>query len=253
MKARGFTLLELVIVMVLISVTGAFGSRFIADSARLYLGSRERAEALSHGRFAIERLTRELAAAYGPSVRIADNCVYFVPALSAGQYQGNPKSGDISFILSASLWNDPLPEVAIAIMAGFGDNDWAKYPATLPKGVNLQEAQDSAQQVITYPQKKQPGKPDKMKFKTSSPARRYTLLQPWQVSYCISQGILSRNQKTGSDWQVDQAVTMLTGLSAASVFTSFEPANQIVQLELDLQLTDGELPFPQRIRVWYEQ
>lgn len=93
MKSRGFTLLELVIVLALISISSLVGFRFISDMAHSHVSAAERGQALSGARFAIERLRRELSHAYSPSIYVSKNatgqdnrCLSFVPVIAAGSY-----------------------------------------------------------------------------------------------------------------------------------------------------------------------
>jgi len=60
MKQRGFTLIEAVIVMVVVSIIGYIVFVAVERGVRAYITSGERRDALDETRIALERMTREL-------------------------------------------------------------------------------------------------------------------------------------------------------------------------------------------------
>lgn len=254
MRASGFTLLELVIVLALLGITALFGSRFIAESALLYQGTRERAETLNGGRFALERLRRELGMAYGPSIHLSeegDGCLYFVPVLAAGKYQGDPRPGaeNITLILPVPLRDTTLAGMNIAIMAGSAG--WADYPGALPEGVNPLPDGDYGDTAGF----RNEDWPAGWVFPVTGPARRYSLLHPRLVRYCLREGGLYRNLDAGEGFTPGGERLMLDGLAPASQIrpADYDAALQLLALELVLETRDGALVLPQRIRVGYAQ
>lgn len=92
MKAlRGFTLVELVTVMVILSVIAVMGSHFVVSSTNAYNQTQNRAKLINTSRQALERITRQLRGALPNSVRATNGgaCVEFLP-LAAGGYYRNP-------------------------------------------------------------------------------------------------------------------------------------------------------------------
>ena len=69
-KTNGFTLLELIIVIVLLGVMSVGISGFITLSTQTYLNVSERDKLLSSARFAVERLNREIRNSVPNSIRI---------------------------------------------------------------------------------------------------------------------------------------------------------------------------------------
>lgn len=105
-RAAGFTLVELVIVMVLVGVVGSLGATFVSRAAQTYRASVARAQLADEADVAVRRIARELAASLPNSVRVtaADGGVYleFVPVLSAGRYRAFASVG------AEPTGNDPL-------------------------------------------------------------------------------------------------------------------------------------------------
>lgn len=87
---RGFTLIELIAVIVMLSIIGTFSVRFIASTIDNYNRTIDRGKLVSHGRQALERMTRQLRAAVPNSVRVtnANQCVEFLPIAGGGNYIG---------------------------------------------------------------------------------------------------------------------------------------------------------------------
>ncbi|MGB2272435.1 MAG: PilW family protein [Pseudomonadales bacterium] len=90
---HGFTLVELVAVIVLLGLTSIGLVKFIAGSAEAYREVTRRDEVVQVGRFAIERVSRELRAALPGSVRVSSNCIEFVPVIGASIYTRLPIAG----------------------------------------------------------------------------------------------------------------------------------------------------------------
>jgi len=89
-KVSGFTLLELIIVIIILGVMSVGIASFIKLSTQTYLNVNERDELLSSARFAVERLNREVRNAVPNSVRINSNatteCLEFIPIKASTTY-----------------------------------------------------------------------------------------------------------------------------------------------------------------------
>jgi MSHA biogenesis protein MshO len=80
---RGFTLIELVLVLVVLAIVSVGITRFIRSSTQIFVDTSERERLLREGSFAVERIHREIADAVPNSVRLTGNagvhCLQFVP------------------------------------------------------------------------------------------------------------------------------------------------------------------------------
>jgi MSHA biogenesis protein MshO len=93
-RKRGFTLIELVLVIAILGIVSVGISRFIGSSTQLFIDTSERERLLREGSFAIERINREIATAVPNSVRLSGNssthCLQFVPVKWSSFYLNLP-------------------------------------------------------------------------------------------------------------------------------------------------------------------
>jgi MSHA biogenesis protein MshO len=85
---RGFTLIELIVVLVILSILAVMGAQFVVSSTQIYESTRTRALLVNSGRAALERMSRQLRGALPYSVQITNggSCVRFMPIAGGGIY-----------------------------------------------------------------------------------------------------------------------------------------------------------------------
>jgi MSHA biogenesis protein MshO len=88
--ATGFTLIELILVIVVLGILAVSVTSYIGLGARMYAETADRDQLLSQSRFAIERLVRELRNVVPNSVRVSGSCIEFMPLVNAGRYASIP-------------------------------------------------------------------------------------------------------------------------------------------------------------------
>ncbi len=204
---KGFTLIEMIVVVVLLGVVGVGFSNFLGLGANLYVDVVGREQALSQTRFAMERLTREIREALPNSVRVTTNaagtvqCVEFVPIQASSTYVNVPV----------------LPEEATKILhvvrhavSGISVDKIAVYPLTSNDvyGSDPFEALsgnvfsfDSAPIVGTTSQNLTLDKA--VRFDADSPTQRYYLVQ-YAVSYCAN-SLTGQLYRYGDYWPLTSA------------------------------------------------
>ena len=85
-QERGFTLVELTLVIVLMGILSVTTVSFIGDSAVGYASTVRRTELATTARLMTERFARDLRDALPNSVRVSGNCIEFVPVVAASSY-----------------------------------------------------------------------------------------------------------------------------------------------------------------------
>jgi len=98
-RARGFTLVEMVTVIVILGILAVGTTSFIRFGSQMYVETSEREQLISTGRFAVERLNREIRATLPNSIRIVDGdgnsyeagidleqCLEFTPVITSTLY-----------------------------------------------------------------------------------------------------------------------------------------------------------------------
>lgn len=86
MKARGFTLVELVVVIVLLGITAVTFTSLITGSVSGYLDTANRQDSAATARIALDRIARELREAIPQSIRIDNGCLQFLPITASTVY-----------------------------------------------------------------------------------------------------------------------------------------------------------------------
>ncbi len=87
-KQQGFSLVELIAVIVILSILAVMGTTFVVRSAEAYRSTQTRGLIVNTARPALERMTRQLRGALPYSVRIVNGgtCVEFMPIAAGGNY-----------------------------------------------------------------------------------------------------------------------------------------------------------------------
>lgn len=83
---RGFTLIEVVMVVVLIGIIAGILAPFITQSVNAYSATRSRTDLVAKGRLALERINREVRQAVPNSIKTDGNGIQFVTSRTGGRY-----------------------------------------------------------------------------------------------------------------------------------------------------------------------
>jgi MSHA biogenesis protein MshO len=104
---KGFTLIELVVVIIILSILGIATSSYIASGVDIYSDISARDQSLNNIRFVMERLRREVSSALPNSAYLDENaCLVFTPIVASSIYVDLP----ISPISSGSGKVSPIPD-----------------------------------------------------------------------------------------------------------------------------------------------
>ncbi len=107
-RSSGFTLVEMVMVIIILGVLVLGVSSFVILGTRIFVESTSVDQVLSQSRFAMERMTREIRNAVPNSLRVTDNpatfqCIEFVPIQGSASYLDIPISPAVSALTGAVM------------------------------------------------------------------------------------------------------------------------------------------------------
>lgn len=252
-RKRGFTLMEMVVVITILGVVSLAVFSFIGMGTRIYVDATERDQLLSEARFVVERLSRELRNAVPNSIRTRQansnnsHCIEFVPIKWSGFYLDVPVAPELAAsevkVLSLSAESDDYSAAS--------DDRLLVYPITSAKVYN-----STASPRVQYPVLNIGG-PDtddlmtiklanEALFTTDSPSSRFYIGgQP--VAYCFwrdggeSDTWLYRYQDYGylsSPTNSNTNIGLIKASSASLMAKNVHPYSLVA--------ADDELPFKVR-------
>lgn len=110
MRQRGFTLIELITVMVLLSIIAAFSTQFIVTSLDSYNTNKKNNDLLNKGRTSLEQVARYLRSAVPNSARASasGNCLELMPSVGGAFYEGQVADTNNGSSSTSSIATSPF-------------------------------------------------------------------------------------------------------------------------------------------------
>lgn len=219
---RGFTLVELVVVIVLLGIIGGSTFAYLGFGGQIFRDTVERSALASEGRFVVERLTREIRNALPASVRVNGDCIEYVPVLSSSLYLSLPTRGasSVPFEVAESAEQLAIDEYQGRRVFVYANTEFHIYEGD-PSDARWHAIENVAQdgKVLTFDI--QSGV-----FGRESPARRYYVASS-PVSWCQRSADLVRFE--GYGWFSSQlsASGLVTQCAASANCTSAAMARQV--------------------------
>lgn len=238
-QGAGFTLVELVTVIVVLGALAVGTVNFIGDSGRGFGAAVSRSLLAGDGRFLTEALARELRAALPGSVRSNGRCVEFLPLVAASRYLTLPVAAPAADFTAAPFGPDPVPAGVRAAVYPDATLYAASSPGPLSPPVTVSAPDTHNRVTVSFANPHQ--------FASESPTRRFYLVAD-PVSFCVDGGSLFRYQGYGvvaaqplpADLPGGRPDRVLLGEgvgNAAPFQTSGANLSRTAIVELDLDLT----------------
>lgn len=131
----GFTLIELIAVVVILSIVAVMGTQFVVSSTQNYDSTRTRSLLVNTGRQAIEQMSRQLRIVlpYSVIVNASGTCVKFMPIAAGGNYIGQVPDTANGAALSSTINVSPFTvEYGTAQFVSIGAMSSAEIYAASP-------------------------------------------------------------------------------------------------------------------------
>lgn len=191
-KQKGFTLVELVTVIVILGIVATSITSFLRFGTQSYRDASDRDELISTARFTIERLNREVRNALPNSIRIIgsnNQCLEFTPIDKSVVYLDIPVAPEAaSNSVKVLMLQDQLSPTTqyVAVYALNSDDIYNKTAGVIEAFLSVDNsAAKGAPSTINFA--------SRILFNTESPTKRLFFIdQP--VSYCIESEQLIRYQ-----------------------------------------------------------
>ena len=184
-RSAGFTLVELVIVIVLLAIVATISVQFVALSTRGAVDLGNRQQRALQGVVIAEQITREVREAFPLSVRANGACLEWRPIVAATRYLDLPKGPDFDEITISPFGRD-IDGGLSAVVYGYGSGQASLYDSLnagpVSPAINLVDAGDG---VITF------AGSESHRFTRRSPEKRLFLVAS-RVSICQSGNRLYR-------------------------------------------------------------
>lgn len=238
-KHAGFTLVELVMVIVVLGILSLGSISFISNSAKGLVDTAERQVLASSATIAVEKVLREVRRALPNSVRTfsdgGSECLEFVPILHSSEYVSIPTASDAASFDSIQFFSATgLESGFVAVYPTSLGSVYGTSPATT-RAISSSIAQAGPvggpgpnMQTITF------ASASTYRFPTGSPRKRFFLVdQP--ISFCDdANGRLWRYQNYG--FHVSSASSVPTSGSNRILI-----ADSLVANSLQFNITPAQL------------
>lgn len=146
--SHGFTLVELIAVMVILGIVAAIGSSFVVTSVTTYNKLEQREKLVARGRVSLEQMARQLRVAVPYSVRVSGtgNCIEFLPIVAGTSYftalpdQANAAPPVSSVSTAAFALGFGLPQHVVVGALSSGDIYTSTSPSARIRFAGLSQA-----------------------------------------------------------------------------------------------------------------
>jgi len=200
---RGFTLIELVTVIVLMSIVSMAGVEMIRYSASAYERLLGRQGSGNSARIAVDKISREMRQALPGSARVSGSCVEFIPIIAAGNYLDLPVANSAASFKAVPLINGQGGVSGRIAVYPVGDNAYDLSTGVLSASATIGTPDINNVVTVTMNASHQ--------FPSHSPNARFFVVDS-PVSFCVAGDNLFRYQNYGFEIIQFESASLPAGL-----------------------------------------
>ena len=244
MKSRGFTLIEMILVIVILGVLAIGTTTFIKYGMQIYGNATDREDLIGSARFAIERLNREVRSAVPNSIQVKSGgdgkCLEFTPIALSTVYTYIPIAPESSSTIkviafdTSLLVDDLKVGVYLTQASEFYDDSSEKIYSLNDNNIENNDGDDEWSLTLDA----------SVTFEQESPTNRIYFFNN-STSYCIddeqlfrihdgNKVIMAEDIAAGSDFYVDNAT--LKRNSIVSMRLNFNKNNELIEFNHNIQV-----------------
>lgn len=237
LKSLGFSLIELIIVIVILGVLATSITSFIKFGTQIYTETTARDQLVSSARFAIERLNREVRNALPNSLRLtnANQCLEITPIIESTIYTDIPVTPDMARDnISVIKFDEAFDSNWDAIVYPLTTND--VYPLISSNNDKVHSVDSIVatgdEWVITLE--------NDVVFAEESPTQRIYFING-TVEYCVQSNTLTRN-----------GILMAQDIYNSNPFQILAPTlqrNAMVQMHFSFEKNSEQVTFNNEVQV----
>ncbi|MEH6470156.1 MAG: type II secretion system protein [Halopseudomonas sp.] len=185
-RQQGFTLIELVVVIVLLGIISFGSTQYIVNSAESYMDTARRERQGSAARVTVEKISRELRNALPNSVRtsVANDCIEFVPVLGGSIYTSLPLMTASNGFSSVPFIVDGAPDIGRVAVYPLNTDEIYDLSATSAAASSVSPRVTSSQAGLEGNAEVDVQLDREHQFPLDSPGRRWFMVSD-PVSFCL--------------------------------------------------------------------
>ena len=183
-KARGFTLFEMVIATVVLSIIMIGIGSYIAIGVKGYTNTVDRERLQSQARFLVARMTKEIRHAAPNSLSASGSCLSFYPIIAPAVYYANLPNNSLSIAISPFNYSTSWENKNNLVAVGFASFEQYQNNTIKVNGITTPSANEPYQLSLSSP------------IKTTSPGKRLYLYKD-KISYCQQGSTIVRRVNDG--------------------------------------------------------